>query len=107
MFGSTPPPVVSNVTVSQQTDGSKLVNIRDNLYDDADGDKFTVSVQVSSDGGSTWTVTAVSFTGEIGANISPGTDKYIIWDCATDLPSAYGTNYKVKIAADDGKTIVS
>jgi hypothetical protein len=45
-------PVVGNVTVSQRTDGSKKVDIRYNLSD-ADGDKCTISVQVSSDGGST------------------------------------------------------
>ena len=74
-------PVVSNVTVSQRTDGSKLVDIRYNLYD-ADNDKCTISVKVSSDGGSTWTVPAVSFTGAIGSNITPGTGKLIIWDSA-------------------------
>jgi len=57
-------PVVSNVTVSQRTDGSKKVDIRYNLSD-ADGDKCTVSVQVSFDGGSTWTVPAISFSGAI------------------------------------------
>jgi hypothetical protein len=95
------PPVVSNVTVSQRTDGSKLVDIRYNLAD-ADGDNCTVSVQVSSDGGSTWTVPAVTFSGEIGANISPGTGKLIIWDCGADLPGLFGSNYRVKVIADDG-----
>jgi formylglycine-generating enzyme required for sulfatase activity len=94
-------PNVSNVTVSQRTDGSKLVDIRYNLSD-ADGDKCTISVQVSSDGGSTWTVPAVTFTGAIGSNISAGTGKLIIWDCGVDLPGDYGTNYKVKVTADDG-----
>jgi len=62
-------PVVSNITVSQRTDGSKKVDIRYNLSD-ADGDRCTVSVQVSSDGGSTWTVPAMSFSGAIGAGVS-------------------------------------
>jgi len=66
-------PVVSNVTVSQRTDGSKLVDIRYSLSD-ADGDRCTVSVQVSSDGGSTWTVPAVTFLpgSAIGPIIQPG-----------------------------------
>jgi RHS repeat-associated protein len=98
-------PAVSNVTVSQRTDGSKKVDIRYNLSD-ADGDKCTISVQVSSDGGSTWNVPAVFFSGVIGAAITPGMGKLVVWDCAADLPGAYGTNYKAKITADDGRTSV-
>jgi hypothetical protein len=94
-------PVVSHVTVSQRTDGSKLVDIRYNLSD-ADGDKCTVSVQVSNDGGSTWTVPAISLSGAIGANVSPGTGKLIIWDCGADLPGVFGSNYRIKVTADDG-----
>ncbi|MHB9068772.1 MAG: SUMF1/EgtB/PvdO family nonheme iron enzyme [Sedimentisphaerales bacterium] len=95
-------PVVSNVTVSQRTDGSKLVDIRYNLSD-ADGDKCTVFIQVSSDGGNTWTVSAVSFNpgSAIGSNISAGTGKQIVWDCGADLLSAFGCNYRIKIIADD------
>ena len=94
-------PVVGNLTVSQRTDGSKKVDIRYNLSD-ADGDRCTVSVQVSADDGATWTVPAVSFSGAIGTRVAPGTGKLITWDCAADLPGAYGTNYRVKIIADDG-----
>jgi sulfatase modifying factor 1 len=94
-------PVVSNITVSQRTDGSRKVDIRYNLAD-ADGDRCTVSVELSADDGATWTVPAVSFSGAIGSSISPGTGKLIIWDCAADLAGAYGTNYKVKVTADDG-----
>jgi len=94
------PPEVNNVTASQRTDGSKLVDI---YYDfnDADGDLCTVSVKVSDDGGLSWDVNAVSFSGDIGSGIAPGTGKHIIWDCGTDLPGEYGTNYRVKVIADD------
>ncbi|MHC4738452.1 MAG: SUMF1/EgtB/PvdO family nonheme iron enzyme [Planctomycetota bacterium] len=95
------PPVVSNVTASQRTDGSKLVDIYYDL-DDVDGDLCTVSVEVSDDGGSSWGVTAVSLTGDIGEDIMPGTGKHIIWDCGADLPGAYGTDYQVRVYADDG-----
>jgi hypothetical protein len=91
-------PVVSNVTVSQRTDGSGIVDISYMLCD-ADNDLCDVSVLVSNDGGSTWTVSAVSFTGDIGSNIKPGAGKHITWNCKTDLPEAYGTNYRVKLTA--------
>ena len=43
--GDNNPPVVSNVTASQRTDGSRLVDIGYDLAD-ADGDACTVSVAV-------------------------------------------------------------
>jgi hypothetical protein len=48
-------PVVSNVTASQRTDASKLVDIYYSLAD-ADGDTCTVTAQASNDGGATWAV---------------------------------------------------
>ncbi len=90
-------PGVSNVTASQRTDGSLKVDIRYDL----DGNKSTISIAVSSDGGTTWNVSAPSVTGAIGTNISPGKGKLITWDCNNDLPGAYGTNYRIKVIAND------
>lgn len=97
-------PVVSNVTASQRTDGSKQVDIRYNLAD-ADGDACAVSVVVSNDGGSTWTVPASTFDGgsAVGAGVTPGIGKLIVWDCKLDLPGAFGSQYKVRVCADDGQ----
>ena len=92
-------PVVSNVSVIQRND-SKMVDISYNLSD-ADGDKCTVSVQVSSDGGSTWTVPAVSFTGAVGANISSGNGKLIVWDAGKDQPGVSWNNCRIKVTAFD------
>ena len=94
------PPVVSNVTAIQRTDGSGIVDIYYTLSD-ADNDRCKVSIEVSSDGGSTWNVTATSLSGDIGENISPGR-RHITWNSKADLPGAYGTNYRVKVIADDG-----
>ncbi|KPK72762.1 MAG: hypothetical protein AMJ79_15515 [Phycisphaerae bacterium SM23_30] len=91
-------PVVSNVTVSQRGDGSKLVDIR---YDLADA--CAVSVSVSDNHGFTWMVPAVSFFGDVGAGIGAGLNKHIIWNCQRDLPRIYGTSYKSRITADDGQ----
>jgi uncharacterized repeat protein (TIGR02543 family) len=93
-------PQVSNVTASQRTDGSGIVDIGYTL-NDADGNQCTVSIVVSNDGGGSWNVAATDLSGDIGAGISPGR-RHIIWKSKTDLPGEYGTNYRVKVTADDG-----
>jgi parallel beta-helix repeat protein len=96
-------PVVSNVTAGQRTDVSKLVDIHYDLAD-ADGNTCTVWVEVSDDGGSRWSVRAVSFSGAVGEGIAAGAGKHIIWDCGFDLAGVYGANYKVRVTADDVQT---
>ena len=94
-------PNISNVTVSQRSDNSKLVDI---FYDlsDTDSNTCTITIEVSDDGGANYTVPAVNFTGDIGLGIKPGTGKHIIWDCKADLPGVIGSNYKIRVIADDG-----
>ncbi|MDM8008547.1 MAG: formylglycine-generating enzyme family protein [Phycisphaerae bacterium] len=94
-------PVVSNVTASQRTDGSKKVDIRYNLSD-ADGDACAVSVVVSNDGGATWTVPVTALTGAVGPGITAGTGKLIVWDSKVDLPGAFGSQFRARVCADDG-----
>lgn len=94
-------PFVSNIYVEQRS-GTRLVDIG---YDvsDPDGDLLTVSVFVSDDGGSTFAVPAGSFTGDVGVGIAPGPGKQIVWDAGADVPEVYGTNYRIKITARDGR----
>ena len=94
------PPVVSNVTSSQRTDGSGLVDIYYNLAD-GDGDACTVSVQASDDGGASWDVSVQTVSGHVGAGVSPGNGRHIVWNCAADLPCAVGM-LKVRVLAEDG-----
>ena len=95
-------PEVTNVQASQRTDGSMLVDISYDVSDE-DGDSVTISVNVSDDDGFTYTVNATSLTGDLGSGITSGTGKSIVWDAGTDLPGVYGTEYRVKVIADDGK----
>ncbi len=95
-------PQVTNVQASQRTDGSMLVDISYDVSDE-DGDSVTISVSVSDNDGLSYDVNATSFTGDTGAEIAPGTGKAIMWDAGTDLPGVYGTEYRVKVIADDGK----
>ena len=88
-------PEVTNVQASQRTDGSLLVDISYDVSDE-DGDAVTISVSVSDDDGLSYDVNATSFTGDTGAEITPGTGKAIVWDAGTDLPGVYGTEYRVK-----------
>ena len=53
-------PSVSNITVSQRTDGSGIVDIYYTLSD-ADNDRCTISVLVSSNGGNTGLVEFAAF----------------------------------------------
>ncbi|MHC4445174.1 MAG: hypothetical protein ACYTA5_21455, partial [Planctomycetota bacterium] len=62
-------PVVSNVTASQRTDGSRKVDIRYNLAD-GDGDACIVSVVVSNDAGGTWTVPVTALSGAFGSGVT-------------------------------------
>lgn len=82
-WGQNNPPVVSNVTASQRTDGSKIVDIRHNLAD-ADDDACTVTVQASTDGGATWTAPITSFVrpSDVGSGITPGANRQTGWPCA-------------------------
>jgi hypothetical protein len=72
------PPTVTNVVAGQRI-GTKLVDIH---YDvsDPDGDLVKVRIEISNDGGKTYSVPANSLTGDIGAGIAPGTNKLIVWN---------------------------
>ena len=82
-------------------DDSKLVDIYYDLAD-ADGDNCTVWIVISDDGGVTWTVPAMTFTGNIGQGVTPGNGKHAIWDAGKDMPGRIAT-FKARVYADDGK----
>ncbi|MFC2135335.1 FISUMP domain-containing protein [Bacteroidota bacterium] len=97
-------PVVSNVTFSQRTDGSFIVDI---YYDvnDADGNSMTVTMQASNDSGATWIFSCEQITGDVGAGITSGTSKHIVWDFGAEHPVTYGEQFQIKIIADDGVSV--
>ena len=95
------PPVVSNVRASQRV-GTGLVDI---LYDvaDADGDHVAVTVGVSLDGGASYSSAPHSFSGSgYGPNITPGSNRAVVWDAGADLDPLVWSRVKVKVTADDG-----
>jgi formylglycine-generating enzyme required for sulfatase activity len=92
--------VVSNVRASQRTDGSRLVDL---YYDLAHTAGCTVWPVFSADGGASWNVPAMTFTGDLGPGVAPGTFKHIVWDAAGDIPGVVGT-YRARVYADDAVT---
>jgi formylglycine-generating enzyme required for sulfatase activity len=101
------PPVVSNVTAAQRTDGSKIVDI---FYDviDAENDSLTVSLEISANGGTTYTVipSLTNLTGDHGSGILPGNGKHIIWNAGAETEVFDADNYVFKVTAQDGTTTI-
>ncbi len=95
------PPVVSNV-VSSQRAGTKLVDIYYNLS--ASTSTVTISVQISGDGGVTYTLPAVTLSGAVGAGVAPGTGNHIVWNAGADWNGQLVQNCQVRVAANDGTT---
>ena len=93
-------PVISDVSASQRSDASKLIDIYYNLTD-ADGDTCTVWAAISDNNGVSWNVPANDLTGHIGQAITPGSGKHIVWDAGADCPGKTGS-FKTRIWADDG-----
>lgn len=91
-------PTVSNVSASQRGDGSRLVDV---YYDLAEtlGDWPYVTLKISTDGGTTYSITPTSVTGDVNRNLAPGTGKHIVWDAKTDMPDVSGDNYKAQVSA--------
>jgi len=88
-------PVASNVTVAQRP-GTKLVDIGYDLAADGDVD---ISVTISADGGTTWTLPATSLTGAMGTGVVAGTGKVIVWDGGADWPWGHTAQGRVQITA--------
>lgn len=91
-------PVVSNLTASQRP-GTKLVDI---TYDvTADTPTVKVTLEISSDGGATYSVPATSATGAVGSGVSLGTRKTITWNAGVDWDRKFTTQTLFRLVADD------
>jgi hypothetical protein len=98
VFGAEP--LVSNVTMLQQADGSKIAVITYDL-EDADGDTLAVALSISNDGGISWNVPCRSLTGDVGLGVLPGIGKSIYWDLGYDFPDMDGSSFQARVVASD------
>ena len=97
------PPVVENVTASQRTDGSKIVDI---YYDisDADGDLLLITLMLSEDGGETFTFTPTQVSGDIGNDIDLIVVKDDISKANIILENDFGGIPKLELSKTPGET---
>ncbi len=94
-------PVVTNVVASQRS-GTKLIDIRYDVLD-ADGDPLKIRIEISHNGGSNYSVPAIALSGDVGNNITPGTNKLIVWNAALDWDGEYSPMMRVKVIASDSR----
>ena len=91
-------PVVSNISAEQRA-GTKLVDI---TYDvTADTPTVQIYLEISNDGGQTFTVPAVTTSGALGSGIATGTGKLITWNAGVDWNGRPSSQLRFKVVADD------
>ncbi len=93
--------LVSNVQAQQRP----LTAIWDVTYDlDAVGGvAATVSLFLSTDWGASHPNLCTTVSGDIGAGVTPGTGKHIVWDAGADYPGLISEACQLRVTADDGQ----
>lgn len=96
-IGQNAAPVV-NITLVEVDEGGGTVRVDYDLAD-SENDVCTVRLEASLDGGSTYTVDVTQVSGDVGASLSPGTGRSILWSFGA-IPNIYEAT--VRVIADDG-----
>jgi len=88
---------ITNIQVSQRTDGSGNVDIYYNLV--GPGSSYFISMEVSFYNGSTFAAVSPAFlTGNSG--ITPGINRHLIWDGKGSNNNTYSAQSKIKLIAN-------
>jgi len=86
---------ISNISVSQRTDGSGKVDIDFTLNGTVS--VYYVAVEASFNGGNTFMPIPAGFLSGDTGPISPGAGKHIIWNGLQSFPNTYSVQSKVKL----------
>jgi formylglycine-generating enzyme required for sulfatase activity len=93
---------VSNIRPVQRV-GSKMGDID---YDvTGTTSPVDVALQISADGGSTWTVPATTLTGAIGSNVTPGTNLRITWNSGADWNQQLSSQMKFRLSVTEAAVV--
>jgi len=92
-------PTVSNISAVQRPN-TMLVDV---TYDvTAPGvSNVKISLEISGDGGATFTVPAVTVTGDVGVNVAVGNGKQLTWDAGFDWSNQHNSQVRFRVTADD------
>jgi formylglycine-generating enzyme required for sulfatase activity len=95
-------PVVSNVSASQRSDGSKIVDIYYDLFD-SNNDLCDISFKLSNNIGSSYDIipSPANLSGDFGDDLASSTNKYIVWNAGAESYGLDGS-YLYRVYADDG-----
>ncbi|MBT6685569.1 MAG: hypothetical protein HN921_07180 [Bacteroidetes bacterium] len=97
LYGFAQSDSISNITASQRTDGSGLVDVYFDLY--GSGNSYYINMRVSFDAGANYfPVAQGTYSGDI-ASISSGTNKHIVWNPTQEHPNRYSPQTKIKLVA--------
>jgi hypothetical protein len=89
---------ISNILINQRNDGSGIMDVYFNL--NCTGGQYNITLEASFDGENTYTAIPASFLSGDVSNVSPGTNKHIVWDGLGSHPNTYSTATKLKITAN-------
>lgn len=88
---------ITNIRANQRTDGTGNVDI---FYDLAGpGSGYNLTVEVSINGGSSFTVLSEGFLSGDLHNVYPGNDRHITWNGAASHPATYSPSTIINIIA--------
>jgi formylglycine-generating enzyme required for sulfatase activity len=91
-------PVVTNL-IGTQRQGTKLVDISYDLASVAS--TVNVTLEISQDGGLTYSVPVNSTTGAIGNSVTVGSGKTIVWNAGDDWDGNFSNQMLFRLIADD------
>lgn len=96
-------PAITNLAAAQRA-GTNLVDVTYDLS--ATGStSLAVSVRISTNNGVSYNLAASNFTGNgLGSDVTPGTNKQIVWDAGADWPGKSSTGVWFRVTADDVTT---
>ena len=92
-------PEISNVRVSQPP-GTTLVDVYYNLAGSTDSGA-SVSVELSDNSGASFGLPVSALSGHVGASITNGTNRHLIWNAKADRPDGYSATMRLRFTAVD------
>lgn len=91
------PGTLTGIQASQRTDGSGLVDIYYGLFGDYDA--YNISVEVSFDGGSTFSTVPQEYLQGAVTGVTPSGSKHIIWNGLESFPNTFSTQAQIMMMA--------